>query len=278
MEWKREDIPRSELEKKQADYTRMAMDMAKRGQPAPATPPPAPVPMPEPEAEAPPEVAPPPVPKPEPIIIEKVIEKVIEKPIIIEKPVVEKVIEKEIVIVEKEPVIVENKPEITLNQSKKIEINADVDINIDAGELIKKSKTNKPPENIEKLLKKEAPVMPEPEIEEPEEIHFPDEIISEMSEDEEEETEYPFESFRGCDGESAPKCDKPPPKKRCENSPPPNFNKYINEHNKRNCNNNRSQNSRAASTNRQNADTGKGFSTGGGGPPGGFSWKDYKKN
>ncbi|MDR2532519.1 MAG: hypothetical protein LBC82_06720 [Oscillospiraceae bacterium] len=290
MEWKQTHIPKNELEKKQSDYAKMAMDMAKRAKHIPEKPKPesAPEPVIAQKVAEKPAVAEEVVEKTveKPVIIKKIIEKpmvikkIIEKPVIVEK-VVEKVIEKppEVIIekvpvpvviekvVEKEPVIIENKTEqkttINLNQSKKIEINADVDVNVNAAALLAKGKTNiAPRENVQELLKEEA------EKFEPQEIEFPgDEVIEELceEEEEEEETEYPFESFESCE------CEKPVRQRRCENSAPPNFNKYINEHNRRNC-----CNSRSASANR--ADSGRGFSTGGGGPPGGFSWKDFKKN
>ncbi|MCL2637741.1 MAG: hypothetical protein FWD48_05155 [Oscillospiraceae bacterium] len=283
MEWKRENINKTELERKQSDYMKAAMDMAKRGAPAPA---PAaekiaPAPEPEPPVGADVSVRPQKEETPKPVkkIVEKkvpvpvVVEKIVEKPVVVEKivekpVVVEKIIEK--------PVIVENKQEITLNQSKKIEINADVDINIDAEKLVKKGK-----EIIEKIAHVGDGAPDVPQIEEPEEFSFPDEeMIEGICAEEEEETEYPFENFKTCEDT----CSGRPAHshRRCENSAgrqkPPNFNKFINEHNKRNCNNQR-PNCNKTSGAQAPRDDGRGFSTGGsGGVPGGFSWKDFKKN
>jgi hypothetical protein len=269
MEWKREKIAPHELEKKQADYVKAAMDMAKRGTPAP-----------EPKHE------------PEPVVVEKVVEKIVEKPVekvvekvvekkvpvvvekIVEKPViVEKIVEKpvervveKVIEKHKQAILIENKPEIHIDRSKKLEINADVDLNINAATLVAKGK-----EVVGKIIHPEPVQIAEPE---PEEIHFPDEEMELIEGAHEEEAEEFFTGFESCEDVCHGNAAKPQPRRRCENSRarPPNFNKFINEHNKRSCNTPRS-------TNCNNPDTGRGFSTGGGGGvPGGFSWKDFKKN
>ncbi|MDR2559702.1 MAG: hypothetical protein LBC86_09220 [Oscillospiraceae bacterium] len=219
MEWKRENIHPSELEKKQSDYMKMAMDMAKRA----------------PEPAAAEKIAEVPVEEPVEKIIEKpvVVEKVIEKPVVVEK------------IIEK-PVIVEK--------------------------IVEK------PVVIEKAAEKAPVIIEEPEVEpEAEEINFPDEEIEDIYEEEEaEDAEYPFRSFKSCEDTCSGRPDRPPPRKRCESRGRQNlhdFNKLANEHNKRSCS------AKPRSTNCNNPDTGRGFSTGGeSGVPGGFSWKDFKKN
>ncbi|MCL2077143.1 MAG: hypothetical protein FWH08_01905 [Oscillospiraceae bacterium] len=299
MEWKQEQIPKNELEKKQSTYMKMAMDMAKRStvnpdiskkkayeekpethkkafEEKPETPkkafeekphkkvfeekPPEAVPEvvakpprpPEVVEEKPPEAVAPPPPEirterviervPE-VIVEKVpevrVERVIER---IPEVIVEKVPE---VRVEKEVVVVEKTPEIHLNQSKNIEINADVNIN--AGALFVKAKEKPPaPELVIEETKEEAP---------PAEVigEVKAEVLEETCEEIcEEVTSTPFENFKACE------CEEKPRVNRCENSPPPNFNNFINEHNMRSCGCNNSGTY--------------------GNQSGGYSWKNFKKN
>jgi len=266
MEWKQESIPKTELDKKQTDYMKEAMEMAKRSktppqkkQAAEKPAPPKPVEV-ERIVEKIVEVEKPVVIEKiieKPVEVERIVEKIVEVPVVVEKIMeVEKIIEveKPVVIekiVEKAPVIIENKPELHLNQSKTIEINADLDVNINAAALIAKGKE----------LVKAAPPAPEM-LPEPEEIHFPEpEVIAEVCC--REETEFPFEDFKSCD-EWANECGGRPRHRRhcCESSTPPNFNNFINEHNKRSCHD---------GTHRRPSGSGRP-------PAGGFSWKDFKKN
>jgi len=255
MEWKQENIAKSELEKRQSDYTKMAMEMAKRAKVSPAA---AAAEKHEkkevfehkpeeimekkevqenkPEAPAPRQAE-----KHEGHIKTEVIEKAAgiaekltetkaeheKKP----EPVIEKVPEvivKEVPVVEKETVVVERQPEIILNQSKTIEINADVNIN--AGALLFKGK--------EEPAEREEPVMPEPCI-------SPEATAERIEECE--TTTNPFENFKcECDtGECGTSEAEHRQRHASANCPPPNFCNYINEHNKR---------------------------------AGGFSWRNFKKN
>ena len=244
MEWKQERISKPELEKKQNDYIRMAMEMAQRS----------PVPQPKIVTKAAPKaVETPPPPAPE-VHIE-------EAPTV---PAPEVTPEPEKVVVEekkpKKPPAARNN---NRNKSKKIEINAD--ININSPLVVNEHKTEIVQEIVEERIEQRvAPqveiVVPEPEIEvvpepepevvpmnpvaeatpepEPEGVVFPDEICEEIRE-EDEVTDMPFENFGGC-GECESNPDKPRPR-RCENSTPPNFNNFVKEHNQNraNCGNSR---------------------------------------
>jgi hypothetical protein len=268
MEWKREQVPKPELERKASDYMKEAMEMAKRSKGNPDIA----VKKHEHVAEKPAEkivkkVAEKPV-VVEKIVekpVEKIVEKIVEKPVVVEKivekpVVVEKIVEKPVVIRE-QPVIIENKPEVHFNQSKSIEINADVDVNINAAAILNKGKqlyekaVHPGPEPIPPEMLEPVPL---PEVlGEHEEVHFPEEAENICAE---EETEYPFDGFKSCDDH----CGRPRPQRRCcENSNPPNFNRFINEHNRR----------------AQGRPAGCQPPSGTGRPPaGGFSWKDFKKN
>ncbi|MCL1822649.1 MAG: hypothetical protein FWG44_00420 [Oscillospiraceae bacterium] len=275
MEWKQEHIPKTELEKKQTDYMKEAMDMAKRAKVNPdiakarvkakQEEPPVSVPAPAPvseviqkpetmqkpekhekhEKQELPKAKTQPPRKPSKYHSPKVIEKIIEKPVEVEK-VVERVVEKPVVVekVVKEPVIIEKTvqkaPEIHItNQSKKIEINADVDLNVNVPLIVKGVREEQAPVHEIEIPEEE------PEIEEfPQ---FPEEEFCD-----EELTEHPFEHFEGCEP-----CPERPQPHGCKTSRPPNFNNFINEHNR---------GRRGPQSSGCNERTG------------GFSWKDFKKN